>query len=82
MKEEGGVKKKKKKDPNAPKGRQGAFFIFLGERRERIKAANPDFTNPEIAQEVGRSVLDEYVQLFIVADTIIFFSSFSSDLQK
>ena len=64
MKEEGGVKKKKKKDPNAPKGRQGAFFIFLGERRERIKAANPDFTNPEIAQEVGRSVLDEYGTTF------------------
>jgi hypothetical protein len=47
-------KPKKEKDPHAPKGVQQAFFIFLGEKRGQLKAVNPDFTNPEIAQEAGR----------------------------
>jgi len=46
--------KKKKRDPNLPKQGISAFFFFLGEQRETLKAANPDFKNPEIAQELGR----------------------------
>jgi hypothetical protein len=53
-KQQGAKKAKKMRDPNQPRGRQTAFFIFLAERRAKIKAANPDFSNPQIAQEVAR----------------------------
>jgi hypothetical protein len=47
-------KKKKEKDLNAPKRNQTPFFLYLAEKREQVKAANPDFTNPEVVSELGR----------------------------
>lgn len=36
------VKKKAKKDPNAPKKALSAYMIYMSENRERVKKANPD----------------------------------------
>jgi hypothetical protein len=47
-------KKKKEKDLSAPKRNQTPFFLYLAEKREQVKAANPDFTNPEVVSELGR----------------------------
>jgi hypothetical protein len=47
-------KKEKEKDLNAPKRNQTPFFLYLAEKREQVKAANPDFTNPEVVSELGR----------------------------
>ena len=35
-------KPKKKKDPNAPKRNQSAFFLYSNANRNRVKAENPD----------------------------------------
>ncbi|XP_035760373.1 high mobility group protein B2-like [Neolamprologus brichardi] len=43
--------KKKKKDPNAPKGPPSVFFIFTSEHREKIKADNPGISNPDISKK-------------------------------
>jgi len=47
-------KKKRRRDPNLPKQGLSAFFIFMSDNREKLKAANPDFGNPEIAKELSR----------------------------
>ena len=41
---------KKKRDPNMPKHAMTAFFCFMNTNRDRVKAANPDFTTPDIAK--------------------------------
>ena len=47
-------KMKAVKDPNRPKQPSSAFFLYMNEARENIKAANPDFTNPELSKEASR----------------------------
>jgi len=53
--EEGSNKKKKrKKDPNAPKRPQTAFFLFSGEHREEAKASLPDGARVgDVAKRLG-----------------------------
>jgi len=50
-----------KKDPNAPKRPLSAYFIFMGEKRAEVKAANPDYKIGDIAKEMGKmwQALDE-----------------------
>jgi len=49
----GGVKRKQKKDPNAPKRALSAFFMFCGEERPKVRAANPSYTVGDVAKELG-----------------------------
>jgi hypothetical protein len=47
-------KKKRKKDPNAPKRPQTAFFLFSGERREEVKKELPEGARVgDIAKRLG-----------------------------
>ena len=46
-------KKRKKKDPNAPKRGKSAYIFFCGEKREGVKAANPDASATEILSLLG-----------------------------
>ena len=41
-------KKKKEKDPNAPRKPISAYFFFQRERREILKNEKPDFENRQI----------------------------------
>lgn len=50
----GGKRKKKKKDPNAPKRPQSAFFLFCADFRAPLKAENPSFSVGEIAKALGK----------------------------
>ena len=43
-------KAKKVKDPNRPKRPLSAYFLYLADHREEIKAANPDVKVTEIAK--------------------------------
>eukprot|EP00730_Choanoeca_flexa_P018873 TRINITY_DN9201_c0_g1_i2.p1 TRINITY_DN9201_c0_g1~~TRINITY_DN9201_c0_g1_i2.p1 ORF type:complete len:211 (+),score=81.21 TRINITY_DN9201_c0_g1_i2:47-679(+) len=54
-------KAKKVKDPNAPKRPMSAFFVFSGERREKVKEENPDFAAKDVARRLGEewAALDE-----------------------
>lgn len=45
---------KRKKDPNAPKRPQSAFFLFCADRRADIKKQNPSFTVGDIAKCLGK----------------------------
>lgn len=45
---------KRKKDPNAPKRPQSAFFLFCGDRRGEVKKANPGFTVGDVAKSLGK----------------------------
>lgn len=47
-------KAKKKKDPNAPKRPQSAFFLFCADFRADLKKRNPSWSVGEIAKELGR----------------------------
>ena len=47
-------KRRKKRDPKAPKKALTPYFLFMGERRERMIAANPGFTFLQIGKEMGR----------------------------
>jgi len=49
-----GKRKKKKKDPNAPKRPQSAFFLFCADHRAPLKAENPSFTVGDIAKALGK----------------------------
>uniref|UniRef100_A0A8C5E0V9 High mobility group protein B2 n=1 Tax=Gouania willdenowi TaxID=441366 RepID=A0A8C5E0V9_GOUWI len=49
----GGKKKKKYKDPNAPKRPPSAFFIFCGEFRPKIKGESPGLTIGDVAKKLG-----------------------------
>ena len=46
-------KKGKKKDPNAPKRAQSAYFLFMGDVREQVKAEHPEYNIGQIAQHIG-----------------------------
>ncbi len=47
-------RKRRLKDPNAPKRCMSAFFWFSQDERPKVRAANPDFAVGEIAKELGR----------------------------
>ncbi|TWW74607.1 high mobility group-T protein-like [Takifugu flavidus] len=49
----GGKKKKKFKDPNAPKRPPSAFFIFCSEFRPKVKGEHPGLTIGEVAKKLG-----------------------------
>lgn len=46
-------KKKRKKDPNAPKRPLSAFFMYCADERAPIKAAHPSHSVGDIAKELG-----------------------------
>lgn len=48
-----GGKKKKYKDPNAPKRPPSAFFIFCSEFRPKVKSEQPNLTIGEVAKRLG-----------------------------
>lgn len=48
-----GGKKKKFKDPNAPKRPPSAFFIFCSEFRPKVKSESPGLTIGEVAKRLG-----------------------------
>ena len=47
-------KKKRKKDPNAPKRPMSAFIFFCQDGRSAIRAENPSWSIGQIAKEMGR----------------------------
>lgn len=49
-----GKKRKRQKDPNAPKRSLSAFFWFCQDERGKVKAVNPELTVGEIAKELGK----------------------------
>jgi len=51
---EKGKKRKRVKDPNAPKRALSAFFWFCNDERARVKETIPDSTVGEVAKELGR----------------------------
>lgn len=44
---------KKAKDPNAPKKPMTAFFLFMGENRQRVKEEDPDLSHTQVAKQLG-----------------------------
>ncbi|XP_040035915.1 high mobility group protein B1a [Gasterosteus aculeatus] len=48
-----GTKKKKFKDPNAPKRPPSAFFIFCAEYRSKVKGETPGLTIGDVAKKLG-----------------------------
>jgi len=56
-----GKKKRKKKDPNAPKGPLSAYIMFSQSERESIVKENPEMKATEIMRESGKrwAALDE-----------------------
>jgi len=52
--EKGGRKRKRTKDPNAPKRALSAFFWFCNDERPRVKETMNDATVGEVAKELGR----------------------------
>ncbi|XP_063061914.1 high mobility group protein B1b [Engraulis encrasicolus] len=48
-----GEKKRRFKDPNAPKRPPSAFFIFCSDFRPKIKGENPGLTIGDIAKKLG-----------------------------
>lgn len=52
---DGGRKRRRKtKDPNAPKRALSAFFWFCSEERPSVRAAYPSYTVGEVAKELGK----------------------------
>src|SRR5699024_8808710 len=49
-----GRKKKRAKDPNAPKRSLSAFFWFCNDERAKVKSGMPDSSVGDIAKELGR----------------------------
>jgi len=47
-------KVKKDKDPNQPKRNLSAYFLFSGENRAAIKAANPEYGIGDVAKKLGK----------------------------
>ncbi|KFM80844.1 High mobility group protein DSP1, partial [Stegodyphus mimosarum] len=47
-------KRKRTKDPNAPKRSLSAFFWFSNDERPKVKESMPDSTVGDIAKELGR----------------------------
>jgi len=52
--QKGGRKRKRTKDPNAPKRALSAFFWFCNDERPRVKAVMSDATVGQVAKELGR----------------------------
>jgi len=48
-----GGRKRKKKDPNAPKRPLSAFFLFCHDERPAVKAIYPTYSVGEVAKELG-----------------------------
>jgi len=48
-----GGRKRKKKDPNAPKRPLSAFFLFCHDERPSVKVLYPTYSVGEIAKELG-----------------------------
>jgi len=51
---EKGKKRKRAKDPNAPKRALSAFFWFCNDERPKVKVVLPDSSVGEVAKELGR----------------------------
>jgi len=53
-----------KKDPNAPKRPLSAYFAWLGENRNKVKADNPDMKHKDVTSKLGAmwGALDESVK--------------------
>lgn len=49
-----GKKRKRTKDPNAPKRSLSAFFWFSNDERPKVKESMPDSTVGDVAKELGR----------------------------
>lgn len=49
-----GGKRKRTKDPNAPKRALSAFFCFCNDERPKVKQAHPGHTVGDIAKELGK----------------------------
>jgi len=49
-----GKRKRKKKDPDAPKRALSAFFCFSQTKRSQIQQAHPEWRIGQVAQELGR----------------------------
>lgn len=49
-----GRKKKRQKDPDAPKRPLSAFFWFCNDERPKVKVTMPDSTVGDVAKELGR----------------------------
>lgn len=49
----GGEKRKRRKDPNAPKRPLSAFFLFCADERPKVRVENPELGVGEIAKELG-----------------------------
>jgi hypothetical protein len=54
MDEEGGRKKKAKKDPNAPKRNMSAYFLYSVHARPQVKTDNPDASFGDIARLISK----------------------------
>lgn len=52
--EDDGPRKKKKKDPNAPKRNMSAFFLYSNDIRPTVKLQNPDAKFGDIAKIISR----------------------------
>ncbi|RNA19426.1 high mobility group DSP1 [Brachionus plicatilis] len=48
-----GGRRKKKKDPNAPKRPLSAFFLFCADERAAVKAVHPTYSVGEVAKDLG-----------------------------
>ncbi len=48
-----GVRKRKKKDPNAPKRPLSTFFLFCHDERPAVKVVYPTYSVGEVAKELG-----------------------------
>jgi len=59
-----GKKRRRTKDPNAPKRSLSAFFWFCNDERPKLKAIHPDLGIGQIAKELGRlwSEVDAHVK--------------------
>ena len=52
--EKGGKKRKRAKDPNAPKRALSAFFWFCNDERAKVKETMPDSSVGDVAKELGK----------------------------
>ena len=48
-----GGRKRKKKDPNAPKRPLSAFFLFCADERPAVKVVYPNYSVGDVAKELG-----------------------------
>jgi len=49
-----GGRKKRTKDPNAPKRALSAFFWFCNDERPKVRSVNPKYTVGEVAKEMAK----------------------------